>query len=80
MIQALFAALFWGATDALAGISSRRANPFLAALWLHIASLLLLAPVLAVSGMWRSLRGTTPLSEWVRELPQQSVMYFSGTA
>lgn len=55
MIPALFAALSWGATDALAGVASRRANPFLAALWLHIASLILLAPFIVGSGVWRSL-------------------------
>lgn len=55
MIQALFAAFLWGATDALAGISARRASPYLAALWLHIASLILLAPFILVGGDWRSI-------------------------
>lgn len=44
MLLALFAAGLWGATDVFAGISARRSTPLLAALWLHIASLVALAP------------------------------------
>lgn len=44
MLPALFAAGLWGATDVFAGISARRSTPLLAALWLHVASLAVLAP------------------------------------
>lgn len=44
MIQALSAAALWGCTDAFAGVSARRSTPLLAALWLHVASLAVLAP------------------------------------
>ena len=46
MIEAILAALCWGGTDALAGISSRRSTAVLAAFWLHVASLAALVPFL----------------------------------
>lgn len=48
MIQAMTAAGLWGCTDVLAGVSARRSTPLLAALWLHIASLAVLAPFLLI--------------------------------
>jgi drug/metabolite transporter (DMT)-like permease len=52
MIQALFAAGLWGGTDALAGISARRSTPLFAALWLHVASIAVIAPIVVGSGGW----------------------------
>ena len=46
MIQSLATAGLWGATDACAGFSARKSTPLLAAMWLHVASLLVLAPLL----------------------------------
>lgn len=48
MIQALGTAGLWGCTDVFAGVSARRSTPLLAALWLHVASLAVLAPFLMV--------------------------------
>lgn len=47
MWQALTAASLWGATDVFSGVSARRSTPLLAALWLHLASLVVLAPFVA---------------------------------
>lgn len=46
MLTSLCAAGLWGATDACAGLSARRSTPVLAAVWLHLASLVVLAPML----------------------------------
>lgn len=46
MILSLASAGLWGGTDVLAGISSRRSTPVLAALWLHLASLAVIVPFL----------------------------------
>lgn len=48
MIEAVGAAVLWGWTDVLAGVSSRRCSPVLAALWLHASSLLVLVPLLCL--------------------------------
>jgi drug/metabolite transporter (DMT)-like permease len=50
MIQALIAAWLWGCTDALAGISARRSTPLLAALWLHLSSIVLIVPSILFGG------------------------------
>lgn len=50
MIQALFAAALWGATDAFAGLSARRATPLLSAVWLHVTSIVVLLPVILWTG------------------------------
>ncbi len=46
MLSSLCAAGLWGATDACAGLSARRSTPILAAVWLHLASLVVLGPML----------------------------------
>ena len=52
MIQALFAAGLWGGTDAFAGLSARRSTPLLAALWLHLASIAVIALYLVLRCGW----------------------------
>ncbi|HSY28414.1 MAG TPA: EamA family transporter, partial [Burkholderiaceae bacterium] len=52
MIQALLAAALWGSTDAFAGQSARRSSPLLAAIWLHVASLVVMLPFIAVNHAW----------------------------
>jgi drug/metabolite transporter (DMT)-like permease len=52
MLEALFAAVLWGSTDALAGRSARRSSPILAAIWLHLASLIVLFPFIIVDQAW----------------------------
>jgi drug/metabolite transporter (DMT)-like permease len=46
MIQALITAGLWGGTDAFAGMSARRSTPLLSAIWLHVASIVLMVPFL----------------------------------
>lgn len=50
-MQALLAAALWGATDVLAGIAARRSTPLWAALWLHLASLVCLAPFVSTQSI-----------------------------
>lgn len=52
MIQALLAAGLWGGTDVFAGMSARRSTPLLAAVWLHLASIAVIGPYLALVGNW----------------------------
>jgi hypothetical protein len=55
MMTALMAAGLWGGTDALAGQAARRSTPFLAALGLHVASLVVLLPVIGWGAAWHAL-------------------------
>lgn len=55
MLPAVLAALAWGLSDVLTGVASRRASPLMAALWLYLVSLLLLAPFMVHADVWTGL-------------------------